>query len=113
MMLKEIGTKHSMLCVDFAHLWARNQGNVNYTEVMEKIKVFSEVHSHFSQIEYTEKGEKCHLTFDDTMENPPVEEVAKRILEAKVDIRIISESPVLEVDSFKMKKIFEKLGYKF
>jgi len=115
MMLKEMGTKHSILCVDFAHLWARNGGKVDYEEVMKKIRSLKMdyIHSHFSQIEYTDKGERRHLTFDDTVENPPVEEVAKRILEAKTDIKIISESPVLEVDSLKMKKIFEKLGYNF
>ncbi|MCD6478180.1 MAG: TIM barrel protein [Candidatus Aenigmarchaeota archaeon] len=115
MLLKEIGTKHSILCVDFAHLWARSQGKVDYKEVMKKIKTLNldHLHSHFSQIEYTDKGERRHLTFDDTMENPPVEEVAKRILDAGMDIRIISESPVLEIDSLKMKGIFERLGYKF
>lgn len=115
MLLKEIGIKHSMLCVDFAHLWARNNGKVDYKESMKKIKELNldHIHSHFSQIEYTEKGEKRHLTFDETMENPPVEEVAKTILESGQDITIISESPVLEVDSLKMKKIFEKLGYEF
>jgi endonuclease IV len=39
--------------------------------------------------------------------------LAKEILKRKIDINIISESPILEQDSFKMKKIFEKLGYKF
>ncbi|MCD6367796.1 MAG: TIM barrel protein [Candidatus Aenigmarchaeota archaeon] len=115
MLLKEIGTKHATICVDFAHLWARNGGKVNYKEVFEKLEELKldHIHSHFSQIEYNEKGERRHLTFDETMKNPPVEEVAKAILESKKDITIISESPVLEVDSLKMKKIFEKLGYGF
>jgi len=37
----------------------------------------------------------------------------KEILKRKIDITIISESPVLEQDSLVMKKMFEKLGYRF
>ena len=115
MMLKEIGTKHCKLCVDFAHLCARNLGKFDYDDGMKKIKTLkhSHLHAHFSQIEYTDNGERRHLTFDDTMESPPVAIVCREILTSKQNITIISESPVLEVDSLKMKKIFEKLGHKF
>ena len=115
MLLKEIGTNHCTLCLDFAHMWARYQGKVDYRDVMKKIKTLklNHLHTHFSQIEYTEKGEKRHLTFDDTMKNPPVKEVCKEILASKQNITIISESPVLEIDSLKMKKIFENLGHNF
>ncbi|HDI02514.1 MAG TPA: endonuclease IV [Candidatus Aenigmarchaeota archaeon] len=115
MLLKEIGTRHCTLCLDFAHMWARYQGKVDYKEVLKKIKSLkiTHLHSHFSQIEFTEKGEKRHLTFEETMDNPPVKEICREILNSKQNITIISESPVLEVDSLKMKKIFENLGYKF
>jgi len=115
MMLKEIGTKHCTLCVDFAHLWARNLGVFDYKEAMKKIKTLKldHLHSHFSQIEYTSKGERRHLTFEETTESPPVETVCKEILKSKQNITIISESPLLEKDSLKMKKVFEKLGHKF
>ncbi len=115
MLLKEIGTRHCTLCLDFAHMWARYQGKVNYKEVLKKIKSLKirHLHSHFSQIEFTERGEKRHLTFEETMDNPPVKEICREILNSKQDITIISESPVLEVDSLNMKKIFENLGYKF
>ena len=115
MMLKEVGTKQCTLCVDFAHLWARNLGVFDYAEAMKKIKTlkFDHLHSHFSQIEYTDKGERRHLTFEETTESPPVDIVCKEILFSKQNITIISESPVLEIDSLKMKKVFEKLGHKF
>jgi len=116
MLLSEIGTEYVTMCIDFAHLWARNLGSFDYNEAFEKIKKIKEldhIHSHFSQIEFTDKGEKRHLTFDETMKNPPVEEVCREILKSRQDITIISESPVLEVDSLKIKRIFEKLGHVF
>ena len=44
---------------------------------------------------------------------PSFEELAKEILNQKINITIISESPIIEQDSLKMKEIFENLGYKF
>ncbi len=113
MLLKEIRDKNCTLCLDFAHIWARYQGNVDYGEIMNKVKKLKHLHSHFSQIEYTDKGERRHLTFKDTMENPPVETVCKAILASEQDITIISESPVLEKDSLKMRQVFENMGHKF
>lgn len=114
-LLKEIGTKHCILCVDFAHLWARNLGVFDYAKAMKKIKTLKldHLHSHFSQIEYTDKGERRHLTFEETMESPPVEKVCEEILNSRQNMTIISESPLLEQDALKMKKIFERLGHKF
>lgn len=81
-------------CIDFGHLYARSigqhQNREHYVafldrtqEVLgeEKASVF---HSHFSKIQYTEKGgEKCHLTFDGNdgfgpFWHPLAEEVASR-----------------------------------
>jgi len=44
---------------------------------------------------------------------PNFEDFAKEILKRKINITIISESPILEQDSLLMKRIFERLGYKF
>ena len=97
-------------CVDFAHLYARNNGHIDYAEVFSKLKPFRHVHCHFSNINFSEKGELNHLNMD---HKPPFEPLAKEILKAKKDITIISETPITWHDSLKMKKIFEKLGYKF
>lgn len=116
LLLKEMKDKNCTLCLDFAHMWARYQGKVDYNAVMKKIKELKlpHLHSHFSQIAFGEKGEQKHLTFTGARErSPPVEQVCKAILAAKQNITIISESPVLEQDSLRMKKIFEKMGHKF
>jgi len=98
-------------CVDFAHLYARQQGKIDFAEVLGKLKRFSHIHSHFSCIAFTEKGEKHHLNI--SKNKPSFKELAKEILKKKVNITIICESPRTWMDSLEMKKILEKQGYKF
>ncbi|MBU4493564.1 MAG: TIM barrel protein, partial [Nanoarchaeota archaeon] len=92
------------ICVDFAHLHARNS-SINYAFVFDQLSGLRHIHSHFSGIEFTEKGERRHLV----MERADFLPLAKEILKRKVDITIICESPVTWQDSLKMKKIIEKL----
>lgn len=99
--------------IDWAHIFARNFGRINYKEIFEKISILnlSHLHTHFSGIEYGLKGEKNHIVMNSN--KPSFEELAKEILNQKINITIISESPIIEQDSLKMKEIFENLGYKF
>lgn len=116
LLLHDIKDKNCTLCLDFAHMWARYQGRVDYSQVMDQVKKLKikHLHSHFSQIQFSEKGERKHLTFTEAREkSPPVEKVCRAILASKQNLTIISESPLLENDSLKMKKIFEKLGHSF
>ncbi len=97
--------------IDFAHIFARQGGKINYSEILDKVRKFKELHTHFSGIEFTEKGEKRHLVISSNQ--PIFRELAKELLSRgfgtnKRDIRIISESPVIEQDSLRMKKILEK-----
>ncbi|RLJ00051.1 MAG: endonuclease IV [Candidatus Aenigmatarchaeota archaeon] len=97
--------------VDFAHLYARAYGKINYSEIFDKLSKLSitHLHTHFSGIEFTMKGEKNHTPINN---NPPFEPLAKEIVKRKLNITIISESPILEQDSLKMKKVFEGAGIK-
>jgi deoxyribonuclease-4 len=96
------------LCVDFAHLQAREQGKLNYSEALDKLETLKLkfYHFHFSGIEWTLKGERKHLNMGASVLFLPL---AKEILKRKINCSIISESPVTWQDSIKMKKIFEKL----
>ncbi len=47
------------LTVDFAHLYARQQGVIDYEALMPNLP--DSFHAHFSGIEYTAKGEKKHI----------------------------------------------------
>jgi len=100
------------LCVDFAHIFARNYGRIDYAEILDKLKPLKlpRIHSHFSGIEYTAKGERNHLVMD---HSPPFKPLAEEILKRRLDITIISESPITYMDSQRMRKVFEGLGYRF
>jgi len=90
-------------CIDFAHLYARNQGKINYKEIFEKLKDFKEIHAHFSGIEYSSKGEVRHIKVD-------IEEfkkILKEIPKTK-DITIINESPYIIEDAVKMLKALKE-----
>jgi len=91
------------LCVDFAHLLARDS-RIDYDDVFDKLKGVNHIHAHFSGIEYTEKGERKHLITDKKAIRP----LAKKILEHNVDITIINESPDPIKDSIKTKEILER-----
>lgn len=90
-------------CVDFGHLNARTFGGIKgaedyraMLELMEKELGHdraSRFHSHFSKIEYTEKGgEKRHLTFADTLYGPDFEPLMELIAKKGWSPRFICES---------------------
>lgn len=88
------------LCVDFAHLLAR-EGKIDYDSVMKKLKGLKHVHAHFSGIEYGPKGERRHkLTAVKDMK-----ELVKYLKKYKIDVTIINESPDPFGDSVKMAKL--------
>lgn len=97
--------------IDFAHIYARAVGKIDYKKVLDAVKPLQlkHVHSHFSNIEYSAKGERRHLVLDSS---PKFKPLAKEILRRKQNITIISESPILEQDSLRMKRCFERLGRK-
>jgi len=110
--------KHLIPYLDAAHLYALHGGQVNFKDVFDKLEVLKlkKIHSHFSGIKYSLVGigrgnEKQHVPME--MAGPDFEDYAKEVLRRKKDITIISESPILEIDSLAMKETFEKLGYIF
>jgi deoxyribonuclease-4 len=105
-------------CIDFGHLNARTFGALNTPQAFEQIfdtienklgidrlKTF---HSHFSKIEYTEKGgEKRHLTFEDTVYGPNFEPVANLIVKKGCSPVFICESSGTQAeDALTMKNIY-------
>lgn len=89
------------VCVDFAHIYARNNGKIDYDYVMGKIKHVKHLTGHFSGINYTAKGERNHEI------TPPkrVKELYKYLNKHKISITIINESPDPFGDALKMKKM--------
>ena len=89
--------------VDFGHLNCRERGGAfpdadSYRRVFDTIgcalgdSVARHLHCHFSKIEYTEAGEKKHLTFEDTVYGPFFEPLAQAIVRENLAPRIICES---------------------
>lgn len=97
---KETG---SGLCVDFAHMLAR-EGNVNYGNILNKLKGIKHIHSHFSGIEFGKKGERRHLLTEKNAIADLFHEIRKR----KTNITIINESPDPVGDSVKALRLLGK-----
>src|SRR3989338_6185994 len=89
------------LTLDFAHMKARTEGKMGYGEMLDKVKGFKHIHSHFSGIEWTAKGERRHLLTPDKEIKDLLNEIVKR----KIDITVINESPDPIGDAYKMKQI--------
>ena len=88
--------------VDFGHMNARELGEAfpdvdSYRRVFDRIgnalgDVYAKtLHCHFSKIEYTNAGEKKHLTFEDTIYGSEFEPLAEAIAREGVAPRIICE----------------------
>jgi deoxyribonuclease-4 len=107
--------------VDFGHMNARNIGGMFQT-VDDYRRVFSfigdslgyeqanQLHCHFSKIEYTNQGEKRHLTFEDTVYGPDFEPLMEAIVKDGYSPRIICESAGTQAeDALAMKNYYQRL----
>ncbi len=107
--------------IDFGHLNARTGGQMmteaDYSAALDtmvniigidRAKVF---HSHFSKIEYTQKGgEVKHLTFDDTAYGPTFEPLANQLVKRGFAPTIICESAGTQAeDALYMKQAYNAL----
>lgn len=101
------------ICIDFAHIYARNLGKVKWDDVFDKLnelkflKKNKFLHCHCTGIEFGEKGEKKHINLNSDFFYP----IAKKLVEFenKIDFNIISESPITYKDSLLMKEIINKI----
>lgn len=108
--------------VDFGHLNARDLGGVfvsadDYLRVFDKIDhalgadVASNLHCHFSKIEWTGSGEKRHLTFADEIYGPNFEPLCEVIYKNGLSPTIICESAGTQSDdALAMKKYYMELN---
>ncbi len=105
-------------CVDFAHLHALHGGVMNteadFAAVLDTLEErlgpdrAKRIHAHFSTIEYTAKGEKCHRTFDDEGYGPRFEHLAPLLRQRGYTPTIICECRGTQAkDACAMKRIYE------
>ena len=107
--------------VDFGHLNARELGVVfrsadDYLRVFDKISsrmgsnVAENLHCHFSKIEYTDSGEKKHLTFADTVFGPDYEPFVEAIVKGGLSPTVIRESAGTQSDdALAMKTLYKSM----
>jgi len=113
---------HLYPVVDFGHMNARALGGY-YTDVDSYRRTFDYIgrelgdeiartlHCHFSKIEYTNAGEKKHLTFADNEFGPRFEPLAEAIVKEGLAPRIICESDgTMAEDALYMKGCVEALS---
>lgn len=107
--------------IDFGHLYCREYGKlVSYEDWKKELQMYIDIlgydrmkhfHAHFSKMEFSiPGGEKRHVTFADKGYGPYFEEVAKALIELKLEPTILSESAgTQDIDSIMMKKMYNDI----
>ena len=115
-----VGDENIIPCIDFGHLNAREQGlfksKDDYKRVIDRLidgigekKTFN-MHVHFSKIQYTDKGELRHLTFEDDVYGPDFEPLMEVFKEYKMSPYVVCESAGTQTrDSMLMKSYYMSL----
>jgi len=103
--------------IDFAHIHAREGGSIkgrdSYSRILDEIEgrlgSLDGLVVHFTEVELTAsgKGERMHHELGSGY-GPDFGPLAVEMVEREVKWLVISESPLLEEDSLKMKKIYTK-----
>lgn len=109
-------------CIDFGHLNARTLGSLkektDFDLVLNSIKNrlgeqrAKNFHSHFSKIEYTDGGEKKHLTFSDNVYGPEYSPLMELVAEYNLTPTFVCESAGTQAEDAKAMKdyYFSVLG---
>ena len=110
----------TQLVVDWGHLHARALGAFKKVDdirvVAEKIEstlgseILQNMHCHFSKIEFTNQGERKHHPLDEPRYGPEFELLAKVLVDFKMCPTIICETPLLDIDALKMKKMLQQVS---
>lgn len=105
-------------CYDFGHINAYTRGGIKTKDDYRKILDYtidklgfekaSAMHVHFSKIQYGDKGEIRHLTFEDTEYGPEYAPLAELFEEYKMSPYVVCESNgTMSIDALAMKKMHE------
>ncbi len=120
--VNQLGTLHEVMelckvddslipCIDFGHLNARDLGVIkskeDYDAILSEIKNslgsdrLNCFHSHFSKIEYTNGGEKRHLTFEDNVYGPDFQPLMELVYKYNLSPTFICESAGTQTEDVK------------
>ncbi|MEM2099139.1 MAG: TIM barrel protein [Candidatus Bathyarchaeia archaeon] len=112
--------ERTQVVIDWSHLHARSGGALRNIEDFRKVvanveerlgtEAVKNMHCHFSKIEFTYKtGEKRHHILDEAAYGPDFVMFAEVIAEFGLCPVVICETPILDIDAIKMKKIFAEI----
>ncbi len=106
-------------CVDFAHMYAREQGKYNtYDEIYrvldyirEKLgdRALKNMHIHYSGIVYGPKGEKHHVDLTSQENKLNYEDFIRALVDAGVEGVVVSETPFMEEGALLLQEIYEEI----
>ena len=106
----------AQLVIDWGHLHARSGGRLEsvddfraVVEAAEKrlgSEAVKDMHCHFSKIEFTLRGERCHHVLDEKAYGPDFRLLAEVIEDFNLRPVVICETPLLDVDARKMRDAF-------
>lgn len=112
---KEVET--CKLCIDFSHIHARGNGCLkqydDFTAILQYIKdqlgreALDDMHIHVAGINYSPKGEKNHLPFEESDFNYKACLTALKDFDVKGCV--ICESPILERDALLLQETYHKI----
>jgi deoxyribonuclease-4 len=93
---------NTLPCIDFSHYFARYLGEKEFDELFVFLnenlpEFFEDIHCHLSGIEFTQKGEKKHLNFQECEIN--YKKVIELLIKYKCNGTVICESPSIEEDA--------------
>ncbi|MFC1846681.1 TIM barrel protein [Chloroflexota bacterium] len=103
-------------CIDFAHWHARTGENNSYDEfasALESVRqklgdaALQSMHLHISGIEYSARGERRHLEFEQS--DLKYIELLKALKDYNVGGTVICESPIREEDAIRLKDTYSSL----
>jgi len=103
--------------IDFAHLHARGdfriRGEADYKAIFDRLEnalgdYVKRFHCHFSEINYSDKGELNHFPLG-TNNEPPFKPFMKVLAENGYSGTVICETPRLDLDAMEMQKEYLRL----
>jgi deoxyribonuclease-4 len=108
--------KRAQLVIDWGHLHARSGGRLetvgDFRAVVEEAEkrlgseAVRDMHCHFSKIEFTLRGERCHHVLDEKAYGPDFGLLAEVMVDFKLRPVVICETPLLDIDARRMRELF-------
>lgn len=112
--------ERTQLVIDWGHLHARGAGRFGKAQDFRAVvgeverrlgtEAARNMHCHFTKIEFTHRGERCHHVLDEASFGPDFRLLAEVIEEFKMRPVIICETPLLDVDAVKMRRILGEIA---